>query len=106
MYCMLAKIFANARAFLLCFFLVILTYSCFLLLTFILIFPGPLICFLVTFFFLPLIGLIVIMVIYVTEIEAEVAVLQSQQETAEKKFDQIDAKLDRLLDILISNSGR
>ena len=52
------------------------------------------------------IGLIVIMVIYVTEIEAEVAVLQSQQETAEKKFDQIDAKLDRLLDILISNSGR
>ena len=51
------------------------------------------------------IGLIVIMVIYVTEIEAEVAVLQSQQETAEKKFDQIDAKLDRLLDILIA-SGR
>ena len=51
------------------------------------------------------IGLSVIMVIYVTEIEAEVAVLQSQQETAEKKFDQIDAKLDRLLDILIA-SGR
>ena len=49
------------------------------------------------------IGLIVIMVIYVTEIEADVAVLQSQQETSEKKFDQIDAKLDRLLDILISN---
>ena len=48
------------------------------------------------------VGLIVIMVIYVTEIEAEVAVLQSQQETAEKKFDQIDGKLDRLLDILIS----
>jgi hypothetical protein len=52
------------------------------------------------------VGLIVIMVIYVTEIEADVAVLQSQQETSEKKFDQIDAKLDRLLDILISNSGR
>ena len=51
------------------------------------------------------VGLIVIMVMYVTTIEAEVAVLQSQQETAEKKFDQIDAKLDRLLDILIS-SGR
>ena len=51
------------------------------------------------------IGLIVIMVIYVTEIEADVAVLQSQQETSEKKFDQIDAKLDRLLDILIA-SGR
>ena len=51
------------------------------------------------------VGLIVIMVIYVTEIEADVAVLQSQQETAEKKFDQIDAKLDRLLDILIT-SGR
>jgi len=49
------------------------------------------------------VGLIVIMVMYVTTIEAEVAVLQSQQETAEKKFDQIDAKLDRLLDILISN---
>jgi|TARA_B100000470_G_C19732252_1_gene365124 mannose/fructose/N-acetylgalactosamine-specific phosphotransferase system component IID len=51
------------------------------------------------------VGLIVIMVMYVTTIEAEVAVLQSQQETAEKKFDQIDSKLDRLLDILIS-SGR
>ena len=51
------------------------------------------------------VGLIVIMVIYVTEIEADVAVLQSQQETAEKKFDQIDAKLDRLLDLLIA-SGR
>ena len=51
------------------------------------------------------VGLIVIMVIYVTEIEADVAVLQSQQETSEKKFDQIDAKLDRLLDILIA-SGR
>ena len=51
------------------------------------------------------VGLIVIMVMYVTTIEAEVAVLQSQQETAEKKFDQIDAKLDRLLDILIA-SGR
>ena len=47
------------------------------------------------------VGLIVIMVMYVTTIEAEVAVLQSQQETSEKKFDQIDAKLDRLLDILI-----
>tara|TARA_R100001480_G_scaffold126807_1_gene124681 strand:+ start:20 stop:235 length:216 start_codon:yes stop_codon:yes gene_type:complete len=51
------------------------------------------------------VGLIVIMVMYVTTIEADVAVLQSQQETAEKKFDQIDAKLDRLLDILIA-SGR
>ena len=51
------------------------------------------------------IGLIVMMLMYVTTIEAEVAVLQSQQETAEKKFDQIDAKLDRLLDILIA-SGR
>ena len=49
------------------------------------------------------VGLIVVMIMYVTSIEAEVAVLQSQQETAEKKFDQIDAKLDRLLDILISN---
>ena len=48
------------------------------------------------------IGLIVMMLMYVTTIEAEVAVLQSQQETAEKKFDQIDGKLDRLLDILIS----
>jgi len=51
------------------------------------------------------VGLIVIMVIYVTEIEADVAVLQSQQEASEKKFDQIDAKLDRLLDLLIA-SGR
>ena len=52
------------------------------------------------------VGLIVIMVMYVTTIEADVAVLQSQQETTEKKFDQIDAKLDRLLDILISGNGR
>ena len=52
------------------------------------------------------VGLIVIMVMYVTTIEAEVAVLQSQQETAEKKFDQIDTKLDRLLDILITSNGR
>jgi len=49
------------------------------------------------------VGLIVVMIMYVTSIEAEVAVLQSQQETAEKKFDQIDGKLDRLLDILITN---
>ena len=48
------------------------------------------------------IGIIVMKLKYVTTIEAEVAVLQSQQETAEKKFDQIDGKLDRLLDILIS----
>ena len=48
------------------------------------------------------IGLIVIMILYVTTIEADVAVLQSQQETAEKKFDQIDEKLDKLLDILIN----
>jgi len=52
------------------------------------------------------VGLIVFMTMYVTTIEAEVAVLQSQQETAEKKFDQIDTKLDRLLDILITNNGR
>jgi len=52
------------------------------------------------------VGLIVIMVMYVTTIEADVAVLQSQQEASEKKFDQIDAKLDRLLDILISGNGR
>ena len=52
------------------------------------------------------IGLIVMMLMYVTTIEAEVAVLQSQQETAEKKFDQIDGKLDRLLDILITSNGR
>ena len=52
------------------------------------------------------IGLIVMMLMYVTTIEAEVAVLQSQQETAEKKFDQIDTKLDRLLDILITSNGR
>ena len=51
------------------------------------------------------VGLIVIMVMYVTTIEADVAVLQSQQEASEKKFDQIDSKLDRLLDLLIA-SGR
>ena len=32
------------------------------------------------------VGLIVVMIMYVTSIEAEVAVLQSQQETAEKKL--------------------
>ena len=48
------------------------------------------------------IGLIVIMILYVTTIEADVAVLQSQQEAAEKRFDQIDGKLDKLLDILIN----
>jgi len=52
------------------------------------------------------IGLLVIMILYVTTIEADVAVLQSQQEAAEKKFDQIDAKLDKLINIALSNSGR
>ena len=52
------------------------------------------------------VGLIVVMILYVTAIEADVAVLQSQQEAAEKKFDQIDAKLDKLINIALSNSGR
>ena len=49
------------------------------------------------------VGLIVIMVLYVTTIEADVAVLQSQQEAAEKKFDQIDEKLDQLISLAISD---
>ena len=49
------------------------------------------------------VGLIVIMILYVTAIEADVAVLQSQQEASEKKFDQIDAKLDQLISLAISD---
>ena len=52
------------------------------------------------------VGLIVIMILYVTAIEADVAVLQSQQEAAEKRFDQIDAKLDKLITIALSTNGR
>jgi choline-glycine betaine transporter len=49
------------------------------------------------------VGLIVIMILYVTSIEADVAVLQSQQEASEKKFDQIDEKLDQLISLAISD---
>jgi mannose/fructose/N-acetylgalactosamine-specific phosphotransferase system component IID len=49
------------------------------------------------------VGLIVIMILYVTAIEADVAVLQSQQEASEKKFDQIDEKLDQLISLAISD---
>lgn len=49
------------------------------------------------------VGLIVIMILYVTAIEADVAVLQSQQEASEKKFDQIDEKLDQLINLAISD---
>jgi hypothetical protein len=52
------------------------------------------------------VGLIVVMILYVTAIEADVAVLQSQQEAAEKRFDQIDAKLDKLINIALSTNGR
>jgi choline-glycine betaine transporter len=49
------------------------------------------------------IGLIVVMILYVTSIEADVAVLKSQQEASEKKFDQIDEKLDKLINLAISD---
>ena len=45
--------------------------------------------------------MIILMIMYVTSIERDVAVLKSQQETNQKKFDSIDIKLDKILDRLI-----
>ena len=45
--------------------------------------------------------MIILMIMYVTSIERDVAVLKSQQETNQKKFDSIDVKLDKILDRLI-----
>tara|TARA_R110002051_G_scaffold111181_1_gene183784 strand:+ start:280 stop:498 length:219 start_codon:yes stop_codon:yes gene_type:complete len=45
--------------------------------------------------------MILLMIMYVTSIERDVAVLKSQQETNQKKFDSIDIKLDKILDRLI-----
>ena len=45
--------------------------------------------------------MIILMIMYVTSIERDVAVLKSQQETNQKKFDSIDVKLDKVLDRLI-----
>jgi hypothetical protein len=47
-------------------------------------------------------ALIGVMILYVTAIEADVAVLQSQQTTTEKNFDQIDTKLEKILDKLLT----
>jgi 4'-phosphopantetheinyl transferase EntD len=47
--------------------------------------------------------MVALMILYVTSIEADVAVLQSQQEASEKKFDQIDEKLDKLINLAISD---
>ena len=44
--------------------------------------------------------MIILMIMYVANIEKDVAVLQSQQLTAEKKFDSIDIKLDKILDLV------
>ena len=49
--------------------------------------------------------MVALMILYVTSIEADVAVLKSQQEASEKKFDQIDEKLDQLINLAI-NDGR
>ena len=47
--------------------------------------------------------MVALMILYVTNIEADVAVLKSQQEASEKKFDQIDEKLDQLINLAISD---
>jgi uncharacterized protein YpmS len=47
--------------------------------------------------------MVALMILYVTSIKADVAVLQSQQEASEKKFDQIDEKLDKLINLAISD---
>jgi len=47
--------------------------------------------------------MVALMILYVTSIEADVAVLKSQQEASEKKFDQIDEKLDKLINLAISD---
>jgi heme A synthase len=47
--------------------------------------------------------MVALMILYVTSIKADVAVLQSQQEASEKKFDQIDEKLDQLITLAISD---
>ena len=47
--------------------------------------------------------MVALMILYVTSIEADVAVLKSQQEASEKKFDQIDEKLDQLINLAISD---
>jgi len=44
--------------------------------------------------------MIILMIMYVANIEKDVAVLQSQQLSAEKKFDSIDIKLDKILDLV------
>jgi len=46
-------------------------------------------------------AMIILMIMYVTSIERDVAVLKSQQDTNQKKFDSIDIKLDKILDRLI-----
>tara|TARA_R110002012_G_scaffold124688_2_gene275846 strand:+ start:1087 stop:1311 length:225 start_codon:yes stop_codon:yes gene_type:complete len=47
-------------------------------------------------------ALIGVTIMYVTDIEADVAVLKSQQTTTEKNFDQIDTKLEKILDKLLT----
>ena len=44
--------------------------------------------------------MIILMIMYIANIEKDVAVLQSQQLNAEKKFDSIDIKLDKILDLV------
>ena len=45
--------------------------------------------------------MIVLMIMYVTAIERDVAVLQSQQLATEKKFDSIDVKLEKIIDLVL-----
>ena len=46
-------------------------------------------------------SIIVLMVLYVTSIETDVAVLQSQQMATEKNFDTIEMKLEKIIDLVL-----
>ena len=45
--------------------------------------------------------MIILMVLYVTDIERDVAVLQSQQLATEKNFDTIELKLEKIIDLVL-----
>jgi hypothetical protein len=45
--------------------------------------------------------MIILMVLYVTDIERDVAVLQSQQLATEKNFDSIELKLEKIIDLVL-----
>ncbi len=49
----------------------------------------------------PTATMIILMVLYVTDIERDVAVLQSQQMATEKNFDSIELKLEKIIDLVL-----